>query len=397
MTNELIFRFANFYLQKKEYQKVFQCYWKQISSDTAPTVFGPVENVSRVSDSVAQAIHHSSCADFRVYFNLAQLFLFHSPSKSCDGEQSAATTNERAMVVKLLEKSLVFNPSLLESYANLSGIYIKMDKIMLALKYSMQGLLAYYKNPEGNDGSKDQLLFLISNFNIAMRKLTFINSGILFTWKCMFPNLSIDEMKKVIWGKTELSTNDEQKLIFTERTEKSQNPMKTIYTVICLKVGSKYGANYVNNLYLMIVKGLKESSVRFICLTDDATDLLPEIEVELLPTSDVSQSKGTHVQEKWWKKINIFSPQIVEKYSKKETTEVNEQQSDGNHLQYHSHWLYLDLDTILFGDISSLWSSSSTSSLPDLLILNCKYFHNESNERKFRYSSGFLDSSSFTL
>jgi hypothetical protein len=287
-----------------------------------------------------------------------------------------------------LEKSLAFNPSLLEAYANLSGIYIKMDKIMLALRYSLQGLLAYYKNPEGHDGSKDQLLFLIYNFNIAMRKLSFINSGILFTWKCMFPNLSIGELKKIIWGKTELSSNVRKKLIFTERTENCQNPMTTIYTVICLKVGSKYGANYANNLYLMIAKGLKESSfvvgVRFICLTDDSTGLLPEIEVEILPTSDVSQSRGSHVQEKWWKKINIFSPEIVEKYLKKETTEEMEQWSTGNRIQYHAHWLYLDLDTILFGDISSLWSSLSTSSLPDLLILNCKYFHNESKGKKFR-------------
>lgn len=67
--------------------------------------------------------------------------------------------------------------------------------------------------------------------------------------------------------------------------------------VICLKHGTKYGPEYVNKLYNMVQRHLTVPH-RFVCFTDDATQLNPLIEVRLLPVD--SRYTG------WWWKPHIF-------------------------------------------------------------------------------------------
>lgn len=66
--------------------------------------------------------------------------------------------------------------------------------------------------------------------------------------------------------------------------------------VICLKHGTKYGSNYVNNLYSMIQRHLTVPH-NFICFTDDPTDFNPSISVRILPNNPVQG---------WWWKPYIF-------------------------------------------------------------------------------------------
>ena len=56
-----------------------------------------------------------------------------------------------------------------------------------------------------------------------------------------------------------------------------------VTNVICIKYGSRYGAEYPNRLYA----GLKRNSpsdIRLFCMTDDRADIQPEIEI--LPLLD---------------------------------------------------------------------------------------------------------------
>jgi hypothetical protein len=53
-------------------------------------------------------------------------------------------------------------------------------------------------------------------------------------------------------------------------------------TVICMKWGTLYGAAYANRLYAMVARNTVRP-LRFVCFTDDATGLRPEIEVRDLP------------------------------------------------------------------------------------------------------------------
>ena len=61
--------------------------------------------------------------------------------------------------------------------------------------------------------------------------------------------------------------------------------MSGVVSIVCVKWGSwcaPHGARYVNNLFAGISRHL-DLEFRFICFTDDATGLNPEIEVRTLP------------------------------------------------------------------------------------------------------------------
>ena len=66
--------------------------------------------------------------------------------------------------------------------------------------------------------------------------------------------------------------------------------------VICLKHGTKYGPDYVNKLYNMIERNLTVPH-RFVCFTDDETDLNPKILIKKLPNISIQG---------WWWKPYIF-------------------------------------------------------------------------------------------
>ena len=52
--------------------------------------------------------------------------------------------------------------------------------------------------------------------------------------------------------------------------------------IICMKWGSLYGSDYVNKLYNMCEKNISDA-FRFVCLTDDCSNLKKEIETFSCP------------------------------------------------------------------------------------------------------------------
>ncbi|HEY1090992.1 MAG TPA: glycosyltransferase, partial [Burkholderiaceae bacterium] len=46
--------------------------------------------------------------------------------------------------------------------------------------------------------------------------------------------------------------------------------------ILCMKWGNKYGPEYVNRLYAMVRRHLR-GEFRFVCLTDDANGVCPEV------------------------------------------------------------------------------------------------------------------------
>ncbi len=102
--------------------------------------------------------------------------------------------------------------------------------------------------------------------------------------------------------------------------------------VACVKVGSRYGADYVNTLYDMVSRNLQGGFPgRFVCFTDDATGLDPAIHVSTVP-EDLSD-RG------WWAKLYLFSPDAF---------------PEGDRV------LYFDLDTAITGplDLIALCTSN---------------------------------------
>ncbi|KAG2781537.1 hypothetical protein JG687_00009880 [Phytophthora cactorum] len=108
-------------------------------------------------------------------------------------------------------------------------------------------------------------------------------------------------------------------------------------TVVCVKWGTKYGAEYVNRLYNSTMRHRGGLHVAFACLTDniEGIDLHVNLTILLLDGG----WKG------WWNKCQLFSSAISAKLR----------------ALGHSRCLYLDLDTVVVGPLVDLlmWSPPS--------------------------------------
>lgn len=95
-------------------------------------------------------------------------------------------------------------------------------------------------------------------------------------------------------------------------------------TVACVKWGSMYGPEYVNRLYAMVARNLTDGTKgRFVCFTDDAEGLWPQVEIRPLPEGMTG----------WWNKLYLFAPGTFE---------------DGERV------VYFDLDTLIIGPIDDI-------------------------------------------
>lgn len=95
-------------------------------------------------------------------------------------------------------------------------------------------------------------------------------------------------------------------------------------TVVCLKWGTKYTAQYVNVLYNMIRRH-SGYEFDFVCLTDDAHGLDARIQHRSLPNLNVQG---------WWYKPYVFS----------------------RDLGLQGDVLFLDLDLVIFANLDKLWT-----------------------------------------
>ena len=108
--------------------------------------------------------------------------------------------------------------------------------------------------------------------------------------------------------------------------------------IICMKWGSLYGSDYVNKLYNMCEKNISYP-FRFVCLTDDCSDLKKEIETFSCPEVKIPSPKNNY----GWRKISLFS-------------------SSNNLFGLTGTWLYLDLDTVIVRPIDDFFSYKSQKS-----------------------------------
>ncbi len=101
--------------------------------------------------------------------------------------------------------------------------------------------------------------------------------------------------------------------------------------VICMKWGSLYAPDYVNVLYGAVRRNLG-GAFRFVCLTDDASGLRPE--VECFPIPDIGLREDLF-RIGAWPKISVFSQDLY---------------------GLTGRALFIDLDTILCGDIAPFFT-----------------------------------------
>ncbi|WP_157267691.1 hypothetical protein [Azohydromonas aeria] len=81
--------------------------------------------------------------------------------------------------------------------------------------------------------------------------------------------------------------------------------MVTPVNVICMKWGSMYGPEYVNNLRAGVARHLRRPH-RFVCFTDDASGLSPDVEALPLPSLGLPAGQ----QDLRWRKLAVFGAQL---------------------------------------------------------------------------------------
>jgi hypothetical protein len=100
--------------------------------------------------------------------------------------------------------------------------------------------------------------------------------------------------------------------------------MDAFLTICCLKKGNKYGPGYVNILEWMVRRNVVSTPYDFVCFTDDAAGIRPEIRTEPLPFD----------APEWWGKMGLYMPAIP-----------------GIHTE---RLLFLDLDVVIIGPLDEL-------------------------------------------
>lgn len=78
-------------------------------------------------------------------------------------------------------------------------------------------------------------------------------------------------------------------------------------TIICIKWGDRYPADYANRLWSMIKRNT-ERPTRLICFTEDPAGIDPEIVVYPLPPIRIPE----RVQWKGWRKISLWQSPLVD-------------------------------------------------------------------------------------
>lgn len=104
--------------------------------------------------------------------------------------------------------------------------------------------------------------------------------------------------------------------------------------ILCIKWGTKYGAEYVNRLYHGVRANLT-GPFRFVCLTDDVTGIDPGVETRPLPETPFDENEfDARKGGETWRKVGLFQPGLAD--------------LDGD-------TLFLDLDIVISGPMDGFF------------------------------------------
>jgi hypothetical protein len=79
--------------------------------------------------------------------------------------------------------------------------------------------------------------------------------------------------------------------------------------ILCMKWGTRYRAEYVNQLYHAVARGMGGQQFQFICFTEDVTGLVPAVEARPLPPLP---QVPPHLANKPWRKLSLWQADLGE-------------------------------------------------------------------------------------
>lgn len=126
-------------------------------------------------------------------------------------------------------------------------------------------------------------------------------------------------------------------MVSTPRSTIADMPMNTAQSaqqrhIICMKWGTKYGAEYVNRLYDMVRRNLS-GEFNFVCLTDNTDGIRAEVECHPIPDINFNLAPGE--PDRAWKKLTTFEADL---YGLKGTA------------------MFMDLDVVVVGSLDDFFT-----------------------------------------
>lgn len=125
-----------------------------------------------------------------------------------------------------------------------------------------------------------------------------------------------------------------------------------------MKWGDKYSPKYVNRLYGMVARNTTQA-FRFVCFTDDVTNIRSEVEIQKIPSLNLPPN----TPERGWQKLSVFAKDFGKLTGKT---------------------LFLDLDIIIVANIDALFTAPNDF----LIIKEKKHGSHEGNSSVFRFEIG---------
>ena len=212
------------------------------------------------------------------------------------------------------QAALRLKPTLVEAMSNLAVAQLNAKRPRDAIASCRSAIEMQHAAGNGMN------LEASHHLNVAMRLLGQKAQAIEETWASL---TALVQMKKSSGGARESDAWERPPPIVV--TARPPAPSPAALTVVCVKWGSKYGADYVNRLNAMARRALGAGGVRaFVCFTEDGAGLDPEVEVRPLVKRDDWEG--------WWFKAHLFSKAAG----------------------LSGRVLYLDLDTVLVGSLEPL-------------------------------------------
>ncbi len=105
------------------------------------------------------------------------------------------------------------------------------------------------------------------------------------------------------------------------------------YVILTMKWGTLYPADYVNVLYNACSRFLNHP-FRFVCMTDDATGIIDGVEIFPIPEMEMGENRFAFG---CWPKISVFKKDLF---------------------GLEGRAMFIDLDTVIVGDITSMFKAS---------------------------------------
>ena len=241
------------------------------------------------------------------------------------------------------ESALRIKPTLIEAASNLAVAQLNAKRPADAVHSCRHAIELQASGIPGEEGRMN--LEASHHLNVALRLLGRRDEAVEETWghiEALAAKADASGADADAWLPTTPSTKEERpsvrppQLKLAKSSSASSSSSSSMngkaaaaaLTVVCVKWGTLYGAEYVNKLSRSCRRHLGKGGVKsFVCFTEDGSGLDGDIEVRPLPSKNDAW-KG------WWYKAHVFS--------------------DAARLT--GRILYLDLDTVIVGDMSSLRS-----------------------------------------